>query len=69
MTYGTLKRARVRAALAWLLQNPAITAPIVGATKPYHLEDAGGALSFKLSDEEVTALKEPYVPHPLVGFE
>ena len=43
MTYGTPKRARARVALAWLLQKPAVTAPIVGATKPYHLEDAVGA--------------------------
>ena len=59
----------VRVALAWLLQKPAVTAPIVGATKPHHLEDAVGALSVKLSDEEVRALEEPYIPHPLVGFE
>ena len=58
-----------RVALAWLLQKPAVTAPIVGATKPHHLEDAVGALSVELSEEEVKALEEPYVPHPLVGFE
>ena len=58
-----------RLALAWVLQEPAVTAPIVGATKPHHLEDAVGALSVKLSDEEIKALEEPYVPHALVGFE
>ena len=60
---------RAQVALAWLLQKPAVTAPIVGATKPQHLEDAVAALAVKLSDEEVKALEEPYVPHPLVGFE
>ena len=49
--------------------QPAVTAPIVGATKPHHLEDAVGALAVDLSEEEVKALEEPYVPHPLVGFE
>ena len=56
-------------ALAWLLQKPAVTAPIVGATKPHHLEDAVGALSVKLSDEEIKVLEQPYVAHPLVGFQ
>jgi aryl-alcohol dehydrogenase-like predicted oxidoreductase len=60
---------RAQVALAWLLQQPAVSAPIVGATKPHHLEDAVGALSVKLSDEELRALEAPYVPHPLVGFE
>lgn len=60
---------RAQVALAWLLQQPAVAAPIVGATKPEHLEDAVGALSVKLSDEELQALEAPYVPHPVVGFE
>jgi aryl-alcohol dehydrogenase-like predicted oxidoreductase len=55
-------------ALAWMLSKPAITAPIVGATKPHHLEEAVGALSLRLTQEEVTALEEPYTPHPVVGF-
>jgi aryl-alcohol dehydrogenase-like predicted oxidoreductase len=59
---------RAQIALAWLLHKPGVTAPIVGATKPPHLEDAVGALSVKLSPEEVAALEEPYVPHPVVGF-
>jgi len=44
---------RAQIALAWLLHQPVVTAPIVGATKPHHLEDAVGALSVKLSDEEI----------------
>jgi aryl-alcohol dehydrogenase-like predicted oxidoreductase len=51
-------------ALAWLLRNPAITAPVVGTTKPHHLEDGIAALSVKLSDEEVGRLEELYQPHP-----
>lgn len=51
-------------ALAWLLHKPAITSPIVGATKPHHLEDAVAALSVKLSDGEITRLEELYQPHP-----
>jgi aryl-alcohol dehydrogenase-like predicted oxidoreductase len=54
--------------LAWMLSKPYITSPIVGATKPNHLSDAVGALSVKLSAEEVAALEEAYVPHPVVGF-
>jgi aryl-alcohol dehydrogenase-like predicted oxidoreductase len=56
-------------ALAWVLHKPVVTAPIVGATKPHHLEDAARALSLKLSDEEIRRLEEPYVPHAIVGFE
>ena len=58
-----------RIALAWLLHKPAVTAPIVGASKPQHLEDAVGALSIKLTAEEVAPLEQPYVPHPVVGHE
>ena len=54
-------------AMAWLLQKPVITSPIVGATKPHHLDDAVAALSVKLSDEEVARLAEPYQPHPATG--
>jgi aryl-alcohol dehydrogenase-like predicted oxidoreductase len=49
-------------ALAWLLDNPAITAPIIGATKPHHIEDALGALDIELSVEERQFLEEPYTP-------
>ena len=55
-------------ALAWMLQKPAVSSPIIGATKPHHLEDAGGALSVKLSPEEITSLEEPYMPHAVAGF-
>jgi aryl-alcohol dehydrogenase-like predicted oxidoreductase len=61
---------RAQVALAWWLHQPAVTAPTVGATKPHNLEDAVGALSVKLSEEkEIRSLQEPYVPHPVVGFE
>lgn len=55
-------------ALAWVLHKPVVTAPIVGATKPGHLEDAISTLSIKLSDEEIATLEEPYVPHPVAGL-
>src|SRR5271163_2443121 len=55
-------------ALAWMLSKPVITSPIVGATKPHHLTDAVAALSIKLTPEEITALEEPYIPHPTLGF-
>lgn len=51
-------------ALAWLFHKPVVTSPIVGATKPHHLEDAVAALSVKLSDEEIRWLEELYQPHP-----
>ena len=54
-------------ALAWLLQRPGVTAPIVGATKPGHLEDALAAEELELSAEEVRLLEEPYIPHPVLG--
>ena len=54
-------------AIAWLLQQPGVTAPIVGATKMQHLEDAVAALSVKLIEEELTSLDEPYKPHPVLG--
>ncbi len=59
---------RAQIALAWLLHQSAVTAPIVGATKMRHLEDAVAALSVSLSPEEIRSLEEPYVPHPVLGF-
>jgi aryl-alcohol dehydrogenase-like predicted oxidoreductase len=59
---------RAQIALAWLLQRPAVTAPIIGATQVQHLEDAVGALSLALSGEENAALEEPYLAHAVVGF-
>ena len=60
---------RVHIALAWLLQKEPVTAPIIGATKISHLEDAVGAFAVKLSQEEVVYLEEPYVPHTIVGHQ
>ena len=54
-------------ALAWMLGREAVTAPIVGATKPGHVEDAVAALDVELSDDEVAALEAPYVAHPVLG--
>jgi aryl-alcohol dehydrogenase (NADP+) len=54
-------------ALAWLLQQPGITAPIIGASKMQHLEDDVKALDLKLSDEEVKVIEEPYRPHRVLG--
>jgi aryl-alcohol dehydrogenase-like predicted oxidoreductase len=59
---------RAQVALAWLLHKPAITSPIIGATKPEHLEDAASALAIKLAPAEIARLEEPYVPHPVLGF-
>jgi aryl-alcohol dehydrogenase-like predicted oxidoreductase len=54
-------------ALAWLLASPAVTAPIVGATKTHHLDDAVAALGIQLADDERRALEAPYLPHPVAG--
>ncbi len=54
-------------ALAWLLHKPGVTAPIVGATKLGHLQDALAAEPLTLSDEEIARLEEPYRPHPVLG--
>jgi aryl-alcohol dehydrogenase-like predicted oxidoreductase len=59
---------RAQVALAWLLHKPVVTAPIVGASRRHHLDDAIAALSVTLTAEEITALEEPYVPHAVVGF-
>ncbi|RYC31744.1 aldo/keto reductase [Lichenibacterium minor] len=59
---------RAQVALAWLLSKPGVTAPIVGASKPAHLDDAVAALELTLSAEEVARLEEPYVPHAVAGF-
>jgi aryl-alcohol dehydrogenase-like predicted oxidoreductase len=55
-------------ALAWMLSKPIITAPIIGATKPHHLEDAIAALSVQLSSEDILHMEETYQPHPVIGF-
>lgn len=69
---GTLAKARnvprAQVATAWLLQKSAVTAPIIGASKPHHLTDAVSALSLKLTADEVATLETPYVPRRIAGF-
>ena len=69
---GEMAEARgipmAQVALAWVLSKPVITAPIIGATKPHHLEDAVAALSVRLTPEEIQRLEETYQPHPIIGF-
>ena len=60
-----VKRAQV--AMAWLLGKEGVTAPIVGATRLSHLEDAAAALAVRLTPEETAYLEEPYVPHAVMG--
>lgn len=54
-------------ALAWMLSKPVVTSPIIGATKPHHLDDAVAALSIQLTQDEIKHLEEAYVPHPVLG--
>ncbi|HEY2206813.1 MAG TPA: aldo/keto reductase [Pseudonocardia sp.] len=60
--------ARAQVALAWLLSRPAVTSPIVGATRPGHLDDAVAAVDVDLDDDEIARLEEPYQPHAVAGF-
>jgi len=60
--------SRAQVALAWVLRQPAVTAPIVGATKPGHLEDAIAAVDLELSDDEAAQLEGPYSPRLPAGF-
>jgi 1-deoxyxylulose-5-phosphate synthase len=60
--------SQAQIALAWLLAKPAVTAPIVGATKVHHLQDAISAVDLKLTAEEIKSLEEPYVAHPVLGL-
>ena len=79
LDFPVLERARelgtqrgvssAQVALAWLLHKPGVTAPIIGATKLAHLEDAIAAEQLTLSAEEVTALEELYVPHAIAGHD
>ena len=62
-----LGHSPAQVAMAWLLANPAVTAPIVGVTKSQHLEDAVAAVDLDLSEEDIAALEEPYRPHPIAG--
>jgi aryl-alcohol dehydrogenase-like predicted oxidoreductase len=60
--------SRAQVALAWVSSHPAVTAPIVGATKPQHLADAVASLEIKLTSEEIAQLESPYTPHEVAGF-
>jgi aryl-alcohol dehydrogenase (NADP+) len=53
---------------AWMLSKPAVTAPIIGATKPHHIDDAVAAVDLVLSDDEIARLEDPYRPHAVAGF-
>jgi 1-deoxyxylulose-5-phosphate synthase len=55
-------------ATAWMLSRPAVTAPIIGATKPHHIDDAVAAVDLVLSEDEIARLEEPYRPHAVAGF-
>ena len=59
--------SNARVALAWILQQPGVTSPIIGASKMPHLDDALAALELKLDDAELKSLAEPYQPHPILG--
>jgi 1-deoxyxylulose-5-phosphate synthase len=54
-------------ALAWLLSRPAVAAPIVGASRLSHLDEAVAALAIRLDADEIRRLEEPYTPHPVLG--
>jgi len=56
-------------ATAWVLQRPGITAPIIGASKLKHVDDAVAALDIKLTPDEMAALEAPYIPKPVMGHE
>ncbi|MFE7856924.1 aldo/keto reductase [Streptomyces sp. NPDC101209] len=58
---------RAQVALAWLLHQETVVAPIIGAAKPHHIEDAVAAVELALSDKEIEELERPYTPHPIVG--
>ena len=60
--------SRAQVALAWVLQKSVVSAPIIGATKQNHLEDAVAAVTLKLTPDEVAALEKPYIPHAVSGF-
>jgi len=60
--------ARAQVALAWVLQQPAVTAPIIGAAKNSHIDDAVAALKVKLTKDEIRLLEEAYIPHAVAGF-
>src|SRR6266516_5620742 len=55
-------------ALAWMLSKPVVTAPMIGATKPHHLDDAVAAVTVQLTPDEIRHLEEAYQPHPVLGY-
>ncbi|TIX92566.1 aldo/keto reductase [Rhizobium sp. P44RR-XXIV] len=69
---GTIAKARgiarAQVATAWILQKSAVTAPIIGASKPGHITDAVASLAVKLTPEEIETLESPYIPHGVAGF-
>jgi aryl-alcohol dehydrogenase-like predicted oxidoreductase len=64
-----LGKPNMQVALAWMMTKPFVTAPIIGASKPHHLDDAVAALEITLSPEDVRRLEEPYQPHPILGHD
>ena len=66
---GTHGIPAAQIALAWMLHKPGVVAPIIGASKPHHLDDALAAVDVKLSAEEIARLEEHYVPHAIAGHE
>ena len=60
--------SRAQVALAWLSRQPTVDAPIIGATKPVHIDDAVASLDVELSDDEAAELEAPYSPRPIAGF-
>jgi aryl-alcohol dehydrogenase-like predicted oxidoreductase len=60
--------SRAQIALAWMLHKTPVVAPVIGATKTAHLEDAVKSVDVQLEPEDIAYMEEPYVPHPLVGL-
>ena len=60
--------SRAQVALAWVAKHPAVTAPIVGATRPHHLDDAIASIDVELTHDEIAALEKPYTPQRVSGF-
>ena len=60
--------SKAQVALSWVASRPGVAAPIIGASKPQHLDDAVAAIRLRLNEQETEALEELYVPHPVVGF-
>ena len=63
----TRRRGHRRHPVAWVLHKPGVTAPIIGASKMYQLDEAVAALDIKLDAGEIKGLEEVYAPHPVLG--